>query len=302
MQRFVREWNSLTAMKQKIIRKSGQIFVSPVVALGDLTKQQRKSGITKRYLTKEDVAFASLSKVQSSGGSVRLISRESTSSIKGQVHSKAAAGPPAITQDGKDQSSAVIQPEDRGGEFSAPGGYLQAMDSAGNPLCLHCQQPCSQPDKHVSTTAWDTRYCSQKCQDDFLIRSNQSYMRAKVFETEHGVCQQCCLNAQELYLSVRDAPKIQRKTLLEGTWMAQLPLDQLNELIRNPTEGQFWQVDHINPVYGGGGQCSLDNLQTLCTVCHRERTAKQAKERSRTKKFSVANKHSSDITKFFTKV
>lgn len=44
---------------------------------------------------------------------------------------------------------------------------------------------------------------------------------------------------------------------------------QLNEMIQSPVEGQFWQVDHINPVYRGGGQCSLENLQTLCTVCHR---------------------------------
>lgn len=45
---------------------------------------------------------------------------------------------------------------------------------------------------------------------------------------------------------------------------------QLNEMIRNPGEGHFWQVDHIKPVFSGGGQCSLDNLQTLCTVCHKE--------------------------------
>ena len=45
---------------------------------------------------------------------------------------------------------------------------------------------------------------------------------------------------------------------------------QLNEMISSPGEGLFWQVDHIQPVSGGGGQCSLDNLQTLCTVCHRE--------------------------------
>lgn len=44
---------------------------------------------------------------------------------------------------------------------------------------------------------------------------------------------------------------------------------QLNEMIRAPVEGDFWQVDHIRPVYSGGGQCSLDNLQTLCTVCHK---------------------------------
>lgn len=45
---------------------------------------------------------------------------------------------------------------------------------------------------------------------------------------------------------------------------------QLNEMLRSPGEGHFWQVDHIRPVYEGGGQCSLDNLQTLCTVCHKE--------------------------------
>jgi hypothetical protein len=45
---------------------------------------------------------------------------------------------------------------------------------------------------------------------------------------------------------------------------------QLNEMIKNPGEGHFWQVDHIKPVYEGGGQCSLDNLQTLCTICHKQ--------------------------------
>ena len=45
---------------------------------------------------------------------------------------------------------------------------------------------------------------------------------------------------------------------------------QLNDIILNPSEGLFWQVDHIKPVYSGGGQCSIENLQTLCTVCHKE--------------------------------
>lgn len=47
-------------------------------------------------------------------------------------------------------------------------------------------------------------------------------------------------------------------------------LFQLNEIILNPTEGHFWQVDHIKPVFSGGGQCTLENFQTLCTVCHKE--------------------------------
>lgn len=39
--------------------------------------------------------------------------------------------------------------------------------------------------------------------------------------------------------------------------------------------GEFdenWQADHITPVFLGGGACTLDNFQTLCKACHREKT------------------------------
>uniref|UniRef100_A0A8B9TF51 Zinc finger RANBP2-type containing 3 n=1 Tax=Anas platyrhynchos TaxID=8839 RepID=A0A8B9TF51_ANAPL len=271
--RFVKEWNRLTAVKQKIVRKSGQIFCSPIHAAEELSKKQSVAGSTKRYVTKEDVAAASLSKASSSGGSVRLISKENKVSLC------------------PDQTETEGSP--------LPKGYLQALDSEGNPLCLSCQQPTTQLDQ---ARAWDTRFCSLACQEDFSIRSSHSYIRTKVFEIEHGVCQLCHQNAHELYLNIRDAPKSQRKKLLESSWMSHLPLGQLNEIITNPTEGHFWQVDHIKPVYSGGGQCSLENLQTLCTICHRERTAKQAKERSQMKRRSLATKYGCDITKFFVKM
>ena len=46
--RFVREWSSLTAMKQKIIRKSGQLFRSPALALEEIAKHQTKQNSTKQ--------------------------------------------------------------------------------------------------------------------------------------------------------------------------------------------------------------------------------------------------------------
>ncbi|XP_069472656.1 DNA annealing helicase and endonuclease ZRANB3 isoform X2 [Ambystoma mexicanum] len=301
--RFVREWNSLTAMKQRILRKSGEMFCSPILALLDITKRQDKRSSTKRYLTKGDVAVASINKAQSDGGSLRLISKEAILSLKHETDlsngKEKNESIEVFLKAEKDPSApSSLQPTE---ESSKLKGYVQALDKEGNPLCLQCQQPTPLPSKDNQSTAWDTRFCSQICQEDFFIRSSQGYMRAKVFETEHGVCQTCHLNAQELYLTVRDAPVIQRKSLLESTWMSQLSLAQLNEIIRNPTEGLFWQVDHINPVYGGGGQCSIENLQTLCTVCHKERTAVQAKERSQTKRLSAASKYASDITKFLVK-
>ncbi|XP_010176013.1 DNA annealing helicase and endonuclease ZRANB3, partial [Antrostomus carolinensis] len=301
--RFVKEWGHLTAMKQKIVRKSGQIFCSPIHAAEELSKKQSVVSSTKRYVTKEDVAAASLSKASSSGGSVRLISKDSGVCLKKENASgeQWAHSTKVLSENGKGPSVLPAeQPEAEGSPL--PKGYLQALDSQGNPLCLSCQQPTAQPDPGCQARAWDTRFCSHTCQEDFSIRSSQSYLRTKVFEIEHGVCQFCNQNAQELYLSVRDAPKSQRKKLLEASWMSHLPLGQLNEIITNPTEGQFWQVDHIKPVYSGGGQCSLENLQTLCTICHRERTAKQAKERSQMKRRSLATKYGCDITKFFVKM
>nr|XP_009500196.1 PREDICTED: DNA annealing helicase and endonuclease ZRANB3 [Phalacrocorax carbo] len=301
--RFVKEWSHLTAMKQKIVRKSGQIFCSPIHAAEESSKKQSVVSSTKRYVTREDVAAASLSKASSSGGSVRLISKESGVCLENENTSTEPSGHSTklLSENGK--GGAVLQPEQPEGEGSSlPKGYLQALDSQGNPLCLSCQQPTARLDPGCQARAWDTRFCSHACQEDFSIRSSQSYLRTKVFEIERGVCQFCNQNAQELYLSIRDAPKSQRKKLLESSWMSCLPLGQLNEIITNPMEGQFWQADHIKPVYSGGGQCSLENLQTLCTVCHRKRTAQQAKERSQLKRRSLATKYGCDITKFFVKL
>ncbi|XP_060767688.1 DNA annealing helicase and endonuclease ZRANB3 isoform X2 [Neoarius graeffei] len=272
--RFVREWSFLTAMKQRMVRKTGRVFHSPTLLVDELTHTQRRHSSTKRYLSKQEVAETSLSAARRQGGTVRSISKDSSSSFKRSI---------------------MKAPSHAEKESGAETGYLQALDSGGTPLCLSCQKPS------VDHSGWAGGFCSASCMEDLQLRSSRGYSRSRVLETEQGVCQSCGLNARQVYLHVRDAPHTHRKEILDNTWLAQLPLKQLNEMIRHPVEGHFWQVDHIKPVYSGGGQCLLDNLQTLCTVCHRMRTAQQAKERSQTKKSEAASKLSSDITRFFMK-
>lgn len=36
-----------------------------------------------------------------------------------------------------------------------------------------------------------------------------------------------------------------------------------------------WQADHIIPVQLGGGACDISNFQTLCVMCHKEKTQSQ---------------------------
>ena len=38
---------------------------------------------------------------------------------------------------------------------------------------------------------------------------------------------------------------------------------------------ELWQADHITPVAEGGGLCGLDNMRTLCVLCHADATREQ---------------------------
>jgi len=57
-------------------------------------------------------------------------------------------------------------------------------------------------------------------------------------------------------------------------------------------------VDHIKPVIEGGGTCDIDNLRTLCVLCHREVTAQLHRDRAEQRHKREAAK-CGDITAFF---
>ncbi|XP_077996801.1 DNA annealing helicase and endonuclease ZRANB3-like [Glandiceps talaboti] len=181
---------------------------------------------------------------------------------------------------------------------------VQVVDSEGRPLCLFCNKPCrmdqSEPSTSNKNIEWDSRYCSEKCKEDHYVRAQGGYVREQLSSIEHGLCQICGLDAHSLYVHVKSLPKKDRKDYLATTSFSKLPLKLLNNIIDKPSEGKFWQADHIVPVADGGGLCSLDNFRTLCTGCHRSVTNVQSKQRQKNRKIQARRSAGfADITTFF---
>lgn len=68
------------------------------------------------------------------------------------------------------------------------------------------------------------------------------------------------------------------------TMTADLEAKGFKNAVRRYRIGNLWQADHIKPVAEGGGSCGLENIQTLCTPCHKRKTAEQARRRAAERK------------------
>ena len=101
-------------------------------------------------------------------------------------------------------------------------------------------------------------YCSQECAETGRLRRGGMYascrIRDQVFALEGGVCQICSIDAHALFLRVKSLHPAQRLSALCNTNF-KLPKSAkaLERLLQDPTEGLFWQADHIQAVAEGGG-------------------------------------------------
>ena len=86
-------------------------------------------------------------------------------------------------------------------------------------------------------------------------------LRRLVRRRDRGICAVCQLNTYTL----------RRK--LKGRGMAK----RLREQGFVPRRS-LWEVDHVIPLIDGGSH-DLENLQTLCSPCHRKKSAEENRER-----------------------
>ena len=118
-----------------------------------------------------------------------------------------------------------------------------------------------------------SQYCSQTCAEEGRLRKSSVNIRAQLFALERGRCSKCGLDAYSLFKRIQALQPVERlNTLQNSNFNLPKRSSALQRLLQYPKEGDFWQADHIVPVSEGGGNCSLDNLRTLCTPCHRKET------------------------------
>jgi len=95
---------------------------------------------------------------------------------------------------------------------------------------------------------------------EWKIRTNPGYLRDQVLQRDRGVCAICRIDTRAAYFELKRSRGTHRERLL-----ARWGLKRMNRR-------SLWDADHIVPVAEGGGECDLDNLRTLCLVCHRQQT------------------------------
>jgi 5-methylcytosine-specific restriction protein A len=124
----------------------------------------------------------------------------------------------------------------------------------GLPLCRWC-------DLEILAKRRRT-FCSEFCVHQWRLRTDPGYLRDQVFARDRGICVRCHIDTIAAYAALKRARGPARAAGLRLYGMSTITIRRT-----------LWDADHIRPVAEGGGQCDLDNLRTLCLLCHREATA-----------------------------
>jgi 5-methylcytosine-specific restriction enzyme A len=103
-------------------------------------------------------------------------------------------------------------------------------------------------------------FCSQFCVHEWRIRTDPGYLRECTFRRDKGVCAKCSIDTQAAYFELKRSRGPKRQKLLVRWGLKSLGRKSL------------WDADHVTPVAEGGGECDLQNIRTLCLLCHRVET------------------------------
>ena len=138
----------------------------------------------------------------------------------------------------------------------------------GRALCRWCQTEVAPPRRS---------FCSDACVHEHRLRTNNRYMRCAVYKRDRAVCATCGVDtaatARAYWEAAATGDLDAGARVLAAAGIGALGRRRI--MRRGRLGGNLFDVDHIVAVHDGGGECGMDNLQTLCIPCHRKRTKQQ---------------------------
>lgn len=148
-------------------------------------------------------------------------------------------------------------------------------DSVGNNLCRWCKGIVPKPKR---------TWCSDVCVNEYRLRSDREYAREQVFFRDAGICAKCGLDTTALKRAfVRALYEASGKyhTTPHPAYATkqEAVIKRLEALGFSAKRNTFWDLDHKQRVADGGGACGMDNLTSLCVICHKTKTAKENKKK-----------------------
>lgn len=176
-------------------------------------------------------------------------------------------------------------------------------------FCWRCQKQLT--NKQIK---WCSKDCSYEAAEELMFAKGSSkHLRKAVFARDGGICASCGVDGEKLQ-RISDAANdslIDFEKDINPFWTQNLEMSyedytrELNKsfafakqyfksarLIWKNTAlnfgGSCWQVDHIVEVVNGGKH-EMENLQTLCNLCHKNKTAGMNRPSSNLRKRKANN-------------
>lgn len=113
-------------------------------------------------------------------------------------------------------------------------------------------------------------FCGDVCVETWRLKTDPSFLRSRVAKRDRGRCARCGLRCRDLEKGLRLLRDVLRR---EGQSKV---YGDLRKALKIQTRLTLWDADHVRAVVDGGGECGLENMQTLCIWCHREKTASRS--------------------------
>lgn len=134
-------------------------------------------------------------------------------------------------------------------------------------ICVWCKGTVSPPKRY---------WCSPECIDEWLIRRSSSFLRRKTYERDKGICAVCGINTmflkEELKRISLECNRFKLILSKSQRYSRSSTFNLFKKSIGFGKRTSYWDADHIIPVHLGGGECGLENIQTLCIGCHKTKT------------------------------